>query len=98
MTSQRYGVHHFPLSPPDLVAHMDERDSCFRLDPDDPVFLKSFTVFVLLFSHHFQLRTNFLESSTKAVNSCFAFYFCVKTLNGGLYLKLKIHVRRVRFY
>ena len=49
MTSQGDGVHHFPFSPPDLVTHMDERDDCFRPDPDDPVFLKSFPVLFLMF-------------------------------------------------
>ena len=38
MNSQGDVGHHFPLSPPDLVTHMDERDTCFYLDPDDPVF------------------------------------------------------------
>ena len=56
MTSQGYGGHHFPLLSPDLVTHMVERDACFRPDPDDPVFLKSFPLLVLIFYHHFAYK------------------------------------------
>ena len=40
MNSQGDRCHHFPLSPPDLVTHIDDRDACFLPDPDDPVFLE----------------------------------------------------------
>ena len=77
---------------------MDARNDCFRPDPDDPVFSKYCQYLFVYFTHHFTPRTNFLELSTKAVKSCFYIYFLSNIPNVDLYLKLKIHVRRLGLY
>ena len=77
---------------------MDARNDCFRPYPDDPVFSKYFQYLFVYFPYHFPLRTNWLKSSTKAVKSCFDFYFFSNIPNVYLYLKLKSHVRRLILY
>ena len=99
MNSQVDRCHHFPLSPPDLVTHIDKRNACFLPDPYDPSFLGIiYIIYLSVFFHQFPLHTNCLESSTKAVKSCFDFYFLCNIPNGGLYLKLKSRVHCLHLY